>query len=210
MRTAAVDHDRRMVSRTRPCDRVCRCAYVLGGIVRALCAAAQDNVHVLVPARLDDGGDALFRDAHKRVRVATRAHGVHRDRHAAVRAVLEADREGYARGKFAVELGFGGARADSAPRNEVIEVLRGNSIEKLRADWNAEVGEVTEELAGEAKPSVDLKRTVYSGIVDEAFPADCRAGFLDEERQVRCVRKGFGVSDEVSYLTGGHIQPSQK
>jgi hypothetical protein len=167
-------------------------------------------VHVLVPTRLDNGGDTLFRDAHERVWVATRAHRVNRDRHAAVRAVLEADREGYARGKFAVELGLGGAGADSAPRNEVIKVLRGNSIKKLRADWNAEVGEVTEKLAGDAKPSVDLERTVYSGIVDEAFPADCRAGFLDEEMQVRCVRKGFGISGEVSHLTasGGHIQPS--
>jgi hypothetical protein len=71
--------------------------------------------------------------------------------------------------------------------------LRRNSAEKLQADWNAEVGEVTGKLAGEAKPSVGLEKTVYRGIVDEIFPADCRVGFLDEERQVRCVRKGFPV-----------------
>ena len=166
---------------------------MLGNRVPTLRAAAQDKVQVLVLARLDNGGDALFRDTHERALVATREHRVHCDHHIAVCAILEADREGYARGKFVGELRFGGARADSAPQNKVVNVLRRNRAEKLQADWNAEVGEVTEKLAGEAKPSVGLERTVYRGIIDEIFPADCRMGFLDEERQVRCVRKGFPV-----------------
>jgi hypothetical protein len=57
--------------------------------------------------------------------------------------------------------------------------LRRYGVEKLRADGNAEVGEVTEKLPGGAKPVVDLERTVYGGVVDEAFPTDCRTRFLE-------------------------------
>jgi hypothetical protein len=71
MRTTAIDHDRWMVSRTRLGDRVCRFAYVLSSIVWTLRSTAQDNVYVLIPARFDDRSDALFCDAHERVRVAT-------------------------------------------------------------------------------------------------------------------------------------------
>jgi len=62
MRTVAANHDRGMMSRTRLGDRVSYFAYVPGSKVRALLTAAQDNVHVLIPTRLDDGSDALFRD----------------------------------------------------------------------------------------------------------------------------------------------------
>jgi hypothetical protein len=123
MRTAAVDHDRRVVSRTRFGDRVCGFADVLGSKVWTFGAATEDNVHVLISTRLDDRSDALFRDAHERVRVTTRAHRVNCDRHAAVSAILEPDREGYARGEFTMKLRFGGACADCAPRNKIIKVL---------------------------------------------------------------------------------------
>ena len=166
---------------------------MLGNRVPTLHAVTQDKVQVLVLACLDNGGDALFPDTRERALVATQEHCVHHDHHIAICAILEADREGYTRGKFAGELKFGGVHADSAPQNKVINVLWRNSAEKLQADWNAEVVEVIEKLAGKAKPFVGLKRTVYRGIVDEIFPANCCMGFLDEERQVRCVRKGFPI-----------------
>ena len=77
-----------------------------------------------------------------------------------------------------MELRLGGARADGAPGHEIGDVLRRDGIKQLRADWDAEVGEVAEELAGEAQALVDLERAVDVGIVDEAFPADGRARFL--------------------------------
>ena len=130
------------MARTRFHDRSGGLTDVLSGKVGTFCATAQDDVQVLIPTRLDDGRNALFRNAHKRVRVAARAHRVDGDGHAAVRAVLEADGEGHARGELAVELGLGGARADRAPRDEVVEVLWGNGVEELKADGDAEMSEV--------------------------------------------------------------------
>jgi hypothetical protein len=48
------------------------------------------------------------------------------------------------------------------------------------------MGEVTKKLPRETKSLVYLKRTIYGRIVDESFPADRRAGFLDEEGSKEC------------------------
>ena len=170
-------------------------------------------MHVLISARLDDGGDALFRDAHERVRIAARAHRVDGDGDAPVRAILEADGEGHARGEFAVELRLGGPCADGAPRDEVVEILRGYGVEKLRANGNADVGEVTEKLPGDAEPLVYLERAVYGRVVDEAFPTNCRARFLGLQKcEMRNVRDEFGVrtdgQDEITSLKD--VRPSQQ
>lgn len=77
---------------------------MLGGEIGALGSPTEDDVHVLISARFDDRGDTLFGDAHEGVRIAARAHRVDGDGDAPVRAVLEADGEGHARGEFAVEL----------------------------------------------------------------------------------------------------------
>ena len=74
---------------------------------------------VRVAARGDDGGQPLLGDAEEGVRVRGGAHGVDRDLHAAVGAVLEADRHRQARGELAVHLALRRARADRAPRHEV-------------------------------------------------------------------------------------------
>jgi len=181
MRTAAVNHDRWVALRACFSDRTRRLADMFSGEVRTLRAAAQDNVHVLVSTRLDDGGDTHFRDTHERVLVAARTHGVNRDGHPPVRAILETDWEGYTGGEFAMELRLGSACADSAPRNKVVEILRGYGVEKFRADGNAKMGEVTKELPSGAKPLVYLKRTIYGRIVDKAFPTNCCTWFLGWE-----------------------------
>lgn len=204
-----------MVLRARFRDRTRRRVDVLGGEIGALGAAAEDDVHVLVSARLDDRGDALFRDAHERVRIAARTHRVDGDGDAPVRAVLEADGEGDARGEFAVELRLGGPCADGAPRDKVVEILRGYGVEKLGTDGNAEVGEVTEELPGDAEPVVYLERTVYGGVVDKALPTDCRTRFLDfqkkkgnaeYQRRVWCSDR----SDRQSITSLKDVRPSQQ
>lgn len=178
MRTAAINHDRRVASRTRLGDGVGCLADVLGGKVWTFCAAAQDDVHVLISARLDDGGDALFGDAHERMRVAAGTHRVDGDGHAAVRTVLEADREGDARREFAMELRLGGARANGAPRNKVVEILRRYGVEELRADGDAEMGKIAEKLPGDSEAVVDPKRPIDGRVVDEALPTNCRARLL--------------------------------
>lgn len=169
---------------------------VLGGVVGAAAAATQDDVHVLVAARLDDRGEALLGHAHERVRVRGGAHRVDRDAdldgagehaaaggwesitHAAVGAVLEADREGDAARQLTVELRLRGACADGAPRGEVGDVLGRDGVEELRADGDAEVRQVAQELAGDADALVDLEGAVDIGVVDQTLPADSRAGFL--------------------------------
>src|SRR2546427_209114 len=61
-----------------------------GVVVRAVDAAAQDDVAVGIAAGRDDARQALFGDSQEAVRVGRRAQGVDRDLDAAVRAVLEA------------------------------------------------------------------------------------------------------------------------
>lgn len=54
--------------------------------------------------------------------VGGRAHSVNSDGDTAVGTVFEANGEGTAAGELAVELGFGGARTDRSPRDEVLMV----------------------------------------------------------------------------------------
>jgi hypothetical protein len=167
--------------------------------IRTLRAATQDNVHVLISTRFNDGGNTLLRDTHERMRVGTRAHRVNRDLHTSVCAVLKADWEGYARGEFAMELRLCGACANRTPRDEVIDVLRGNSVKKFRPNGNAKMGEVAKKLPGETESLVYLKRTIYGRVIDKTFPADRRARFLNEEGSKEyqgCV----GRSDELNHL----------
>jgi hypothetical protein len=88
-----------------------------------------------------------------------------------------------------MELRLGGTRANCTPGNEIIDVLRGNSVKKLRADGNAKMGEVAKKLTREMKSLIYLKRTIDRRIIDKAFPANRRARFLNAEG----VRDEFGV-----------------
>lgn len=80
-----------------------------------------------------------------------------------------------------MELRLGGTRANCTPGDEIIDVLRGNCVKKLRANGNAKMGEVTKKLTPKTKSLVYLKRTIDGRIIDKAFPADCRTRFLNEE-----------------------------
>jgi hypothetical protein len=79
-----------------------------------------------------------------------------------------------------MELRLGGTRANCTPGNEIIDVLRRNSVKKLRANGNAKMGEVTKKLTRKTESLVYLKGTVDGRIIDEAFPANRRARFLNE------------------------------
>ena len=85
-----------------------------------------------------------------------------------------------------MKLGLRGACANRTPGDEVIDVLWGNSVKKLRANRNAKMGEITKKLPPKAESLVYLERTVYGRIVDKTFPADRRARFLNEEGSKGC------------------------
>ena len=154
---------------------------MLRGKVRAARAATKDNMNILISTRFDDRGDSLLCNTHERMRVSARAHRVYRDFDTSVCAVFEPDRERYTRGEFAMELRLSSTRTNRTPGDEVIDVLRGNSVEKLRANGNAEMGEVTKKLTRKMKSLIYLKRTIDGRIIDKAFPANRRARFLNEE-----------------------------
>ena len=85
-----------------------------------------------------------------------------------------------------MKLRLRGACANRTPGDEVVDVLRGNSVKKLRTYGNAKMGEITKKLTPETKPLVYFERTIYGRIVDKTFPADRRARFLNEEGSKGC------------------------
>ena len=101
-----------------------------------------------------------------------------RGTYTAICAVLESNWEGNTAGELSVQLALRRARANGAPGDEIRDELRGDRIEQLGAGWDTEVRDVAEELAGETEALVDLEGAVDVGVVDQAFPADRRAGFL--------------------------------
>ena len=79
-----------------------------------------------------------------------------------------------------MELGLCGTSADSAPRDEVSDVLGRDGVKKLGSNGDTEVGKVAQEFTSEAQTLVDLERPVEVWVVDETFPSDGRAWFLME------------------------------
>ena len=67
------------------------------------------------------------------------ADGINRDTGVAIGPVFEADRAGEGRGHLAVDLAFGGARANRAPADQIGDKLPGHHIEKLGRRRNAQL-----------------------------------------------------------------------
>src|SRR5256885_3725150 len=174
---ARIHHEARRQLRVR--ERGERLLHVARVVVGALLTSAQDDVAVGVAARRDDARQALLGDAEEAVVVRGGAHGVDRDLHGAVGAVLEADRHREARGELAVHLALRGARADRAPRHEVRDELRRDRIEELAARRKAQLGEVEQEAARQPQPLVDREGAVEDRVVDEALPAHGGARLLE-------------------------------
>ena len=76
--------------------------------------------------------------------------GVDRHLDVAVGAVLEADRHRQAGAELAVDLAFDRPRADRAPADHVGDVLRGDRVEELAADGQAQAEDVQQQPAGDA------------------------------------------------------------
>jgi hypothetical protein len=130
---------------------------VLGVVVRTVLAAAQDHVRVVVAARLEDRGHAHLRHSHERMARARGDDRVGRDLHAAVGAVLEADRAAQARCELTMALALGGARADGAPRDQVRDVLRAQQVEEFGRRRQAQRVDVEQQLRAARSPSLMRK-----------------------------------------------------
>ena len=147
-------------------------------VVRIL-AAAQDDVAVVVAARLDDRHLAALVHREEVVLLARGEQRVDRDLHVAVGAVLEADRRREAGGQLAVHLAFGGAGADRAPGHEVADVLRRDHVEELAAGRHAGLVDAHQQIARDAQALVDAEAAVEVRVVDQALPAHRGARLLE-------------------------------
>ena len=101
-----------------------------------------------VAGRPNDARDAVLIDTEKTVRCAGRYHRIQRDLQASIRPVFKSHRHGKAARHFAVGLRFGGARADSSPTNQVVDILRDNGIEKLRGNRKSDFIDIQQQSAG--------------------------------------------------------------
>jgi hypothetical protein len=174
----AVDHDTRFVLRTGLLESSSNNLDMLSGIVRTLGATSKDDMNVLVAGGLDDCGKTLLSHTHESVGVGSRLHGIDGNADTSVGSVLEADREGDTGGEFTVKLRLSSTSTDGTPRDEVGDVLRGDSVEKLRSDGDAEVRKVAQKLTSKAQAFVDLEGSVEVWVVDEALPSDSCTWFF--------------------------------
>ncbi|MPM53902.1 hypothetical protein SDC9_100672 [bioreactor metagenome] len=173
---AAIDHQRGLQAR--------RFQVLAGGgdvasvVVRRL-ATAQDDVAVLVAAGVHDGHLAVLVHRQEVVTTTGGLDGVGGDANVAIGAVLEADGRGDARGQFAVHLAFGGARADSAPTDQIADVLGRDHVQEFAARRDAQAVDVDEQLACDAQAFVDAVAAVQVRVVDQALPAHGGARLLE-------------------------------
>lgn len=167
-----VNHDARLVLRTRLLESSRGGLDMFGVIVGTLGTTSEDDVDVLVAGGLDDCGKALLGNAHESVRVGRGFHGVHCNTDASIGSVLKANREGDTGGELTVELGLSSASTNSTPRDEVSDVLRGDGVEKFRPNRDSKAGKVAQELPSKTKALVDLEGAIEVWIIDETFPPD--------------------------------------
>ena len=139
------------------------------------------------------------------VRMRGRLHRVGGDAHIAVGAVLEADRAGQAGSQLAVNLAFGGARADRRPRHQIGDVLRRRHVEEFGAGRQTEIVHRGKHVAGETQALVDVEAAVEVRIVDQSLPAHRGARLLeiDAHHDLEPVGKPFAQGGEAFGVVHG-------
>lgn len=160
-------------------EGLARTADALTVVVGTPVTATQNDETVLVTGGLGDRRETLLGHTEEAVGVGSGTDSVDGDAQVTVRAVLVADREGETGGQLTVELGFGGAGADSAEGDEVGKELWGDGVEHLGGDGETGAGEIDVELAGDPQTLVNVVGLVDIGVVDQTLPADGRAGLLE-------------------------------
>src|SRR5437773_1943813 len=148
-------------------------------VIVRLPAATQDDVAVVVAARLHDRHLAALVHRQKMVLLACGEDRVHGDSHVPVGAILEADRRRQAGCQLAMYLAFSSARADRAPGHQVADVLRRDHVEELAAGGHSGPVDAHQQVARDAQPLVDAEAAVEVRIVDQAFPAHRGARLLE-------------------------------
>ena len=150
----------------------------LGSIVDRSAATAQDDVGVGISSGDEDGRLAGFGEAEKSVGVSGGEDGVYGDLHVAGGAVFEADGAGDATDQLTMDLALGGSRSDGSPTDEAGDVLGRYYVEEFGSGGHAHLGQVEEQMAGEAETVVDLEGLIEMWIVDETLPSDGGAGLF--------------------------------
>ena len=166
---AAVNHDiRRQArfdqSRFRRDDTV-------GIVVRSIAATAQHQVCIGVAAGVHDRYLAARIDAEKTVWACDRLQGIECHLQTTVRAVFETNRRAETGSQFPVRLGFGRARTDRRPADQVLQVLWCNRVQRLGRQAKIEIGDIEHQPARNGEPLSDFEGVVKMRVVDETFPA---------------------------------------
>lgn len=142
-------------------------------------AATEDDESVLVPCCSRDSRKTLLRDTHKMVLGSGGSDGVDGNCQTAVRAILEANWEGKARRKLAMQLRLCSARPDCSKGDQIGKELWGDGVEHFTGNRHAGRCQVAEELARYTEALVDLEGLVDIWVIDQPFPAHSRARFLE-------------------------------
>jgi hypothetical protein len=118
-------------------------------------------------------------DAQETVWSHGRLHGIDGNLQAAIGAILETDGHGQSAGHLTMGLRLGGAGADGGPAHQVGEILRHHRIQKLGAGRKAHLCDLQQELPRFAQTGLDVIAAVQVRVVDQTFPADGGAWFLE-------------------------------
>ena len=151
----------------------------VGVVIRPQPAAAQDNVAVPISGCADDARDPLLVDAQKTVGRLRGGHGVNGGLQAAIGRVLETDRHGQTAGHLAVGLRLRRARAYGRPAHQVADVLRHDRVQEFRRRRQTQLDDLREQSPGFFQSRIDVVGTIQVRVVDQSFPADARARFLE-------------------------------
>ena len=72
-----------------------------------------------------------------------------------------------------MSLGFSGARANRRPGNQILQILRGNWIERFGRGRQTQVCNIQQQLATDAQPLFDLKRSSrWGSLISPFHPID--------------------------------------
>ena len=77
-----------------------------------------------------------------------------------------------------MNLALGRARADRAPADQAGDVLRRDHVEEFGPGWHTHLGQIEQQVAGQAQAVVDFVGLVQVRVVDQTLPADRGAGLL--------------------------------
>ena len=167
---AAVDHDVLAYASLRQCLLALFNVSLIE--IGPLAATAQHHVCVRVTAGRHHRYLTVTVNTQKTMGTGNGLHRIDRHHKTTVCAILETHRGRQAGGHLPMSLGFSGARANRRPGNQILQILRGNWIERFGRGRQTQVCNIQQQLATDAQPLFDLKRVIKVRVVDQPFPSD--------------------------------------